>query len=574
MKKFLPLIAGCLLAAGVGAQSEKCATMTSLEYRMQHDPTLKARLEQHRATERSSVDYDTTGYMVIPVVFHVVYDPSAPEQNIDDSLILSQISVLNKDYSYTHAGVSTTLPIFDSLTGDAGFRFQLATIDPSGNPTTGIERISSTTNHSLTFFTNSVKASSTGGADPWPRDQYLNIWVCNMFPVVLGYSTFPQDDPMLDGVVIGYNYIGERPGASTAPNNLGRTASHECGHWLSMRHIWGDGDCTMDDFVWDTPDSDAASSSDCALSRNNCTDAGNLFWHGTDPVDMVQNFMDYSADGCMTMFTRGQVGRMWHNVIDLRGGLFNSMGCDTPRINGYVLTRNLTCPASCDGEATVTVVNGTAPLHYLWDTPGADTTAMVSGLCKGIYTVRVIDADNDTMYIKSCVHTSTNLTGTCAVTNDTCGTCGSVTVTALGGNSAYTYAFDGAAAQTSNVQGGLAPGTHTVTIADSCGSQVTLTFNVADISGIAEVTNGADLIAVYPNPAAQNVTISVKNPQSGVLKTIVLRDAVGRQVKQLELNGNQYVNISLNDLANGLYHIAIELQNGLLISDKKLIVNK
>lgn len=580
LKKHLPVCLSLVMATQTKAQiiTEKCATMPSLEYRMQHDPNVQQRFESYKNPSlRSTAHYDTTGYMVIPVVFHVVYNPGSPAQNIPDSLIHSQIGVLNRDYSYTHANISATLPIFDSLTGDAGFRFELASIDPMGNPTNGITRTSSTASHVLTPLFNSVKKDADGGKDPWPTNHYLNIWVCDMSfmgtPFVLGYATFPGDDPALDGVVLQYNYVGEQPGASTAPNNLGRTATHESGHWFGMRHIWGDGDCTMDDFVQDTPDSDAASSQDCQLTRNVCTDAGNLFWNGTNPPDMVQNFMDYSADGCMTLFTRMQIGRMWHKTITHRYDMFNSNGCGTPKINGYVITRNITCPSSCDGEASVTVVNGTAPFQYLWDTPTADTTAMVTGLCKGVYTVRVIDADNDTMYIHSYVKNHTNITATVNLSGASCDTCanGSVTINAMGGNPDYAYTLDGGSPQASNIFNDLTPGVHTILVSDSCGSTVTLAINIEALTGVSENITNAVGISVYPNPAHDEVSIRFEKP---VRASINLTDATGRIVKQVELNDNQFITIHLNDLAGGLYQVMVLPENGHVNFVKRLIINR
>lgn len=577
MKKLLPALTGFfLLSFSSTAQvnlNEKCGTMPSLEYRVQQDPNLLERMKNRRPVLRSSGEYDTTGHVVIPVVFHVVYNPSNPEQNIDDSLLVSQIEVLNKDYSYTHAGIGTTLPIFDSLTAHTGIQFVLATQDPMGNPTNGITRTSSTTSHFLTALTNSVKADASGGKDPWPSDQYLNIWVCSMFPGLLGYATFPGDDPDLDGVVLAYAYVGERPGAPTAPNNLGRTATHECGHWLAMRHVWGDGGCGIDDEVEDTPDSDAASNQDCQLTRNDCDDAGNLFWHGTNPPDMVQNFMDYSADGCMTLFTRGQINRMWHHLVELRPGLFTSNGAGTPAINGYVVTQNITCGNSCDGTASVTVVEGTPPFRYLWDNAGADTTASVSDLCKGLYTVRVIDADNDTMYISSFVKQHTVLTGSAEATGASCSSCtdGSINAEGMGGNPAYTYALDGGTPQSSGTFTGLGTGSYVITITDSCGSAVNVTAVIDDVSSVSE-NELHSLLSVYPNPAQNEVTIQLEKQVAGGLSRVVLMDGLGQVVKTIETNGNQFVKLSLNDLGYGLYFLSVHTGSGVKTTHKLLVI--
>ncbi|HLP10566.1 MAG TPA: M43 family zinc metalloprotease [Flavobacteriales bacterium] len=639
MKKCLLAAATFFTVINVSSQTvinEKCATMPSVEFRKKNDPSVQKRWDESYASKkqlRSTANYDTTGYVVIPVVFHVVYNPSNPSENIDDTLIFSQIDVLNRDHNKTHPYVASTLAVFDSISAVTGIQFKLATVDPMGNPTTGIERISSTTSHLLAPFTNSVKTAAGGGADPWPSSQYLNIWTCEMaFGAVLGYAQFPGDDPATDGVVLHWNYVGEKIGAPTAPSNLGRTMTHEGGHWLGMRHVWGDGDCSMDDNIWDTPDSDAASSQDCMLTRNDCTDAGNMFWGGYDPVDNVQNYMDYSSDACMTMFTRQQVNRMWHYMLEFRDSLFHSGGCGTPALNGYVITQNISCPASCDGMATVVPVVGTAPFQYLWNDPMAQTNDTATGLCHGTYTVRVIDADNDTIWINAFVTThntmfataavsdatvcgqfgtivanavggmapytytldtvsqssntfsnipvgsyylsvmdscgtvfdqtviidSVDLTATTVITNDACGNCGAINVNASGGNGGYTYALDSLAPQSSDIFSGLAAGTYTVTVYDTCGNTETLTVVIENTIGLAEIEMEKSL-NVYPNPASHMLTIELGGPGFESIKSIAILDEIGRPayISTGQLTGTKQL-VPVTDLANGMYVVKLQ----------------
>jgi len=197
---------------------------------------------------------------------------------------------------------------------DTNIEFCLATVDPNGNPTNGINRVSTT---KKSFRTNDdVKKSNKGGVDPWDTGSYLNMWVCNLSNNILGYAQFPGGNPSTDGVVMLYNAFG-RVGTLNATYNLGRTATHEVGHWLNLRHIWGDGACSVDDYVSDTPVSDGANYG-CATGHVSC---------GT--VDMVQNYMDYSDDACMNLFTAGQSTRM--NAVfsadPLRASLLNSTAC-------------------------------------------------------------------------------------------------------------------------------------------------------------------------------------------------------------------------------------------------------
>jgi hypothetical protein len=154
---------------------------------------------------------------------------------------------------------------------------------------------------------------SKGGDTLWPPNQYLNIWTCDMsffsIEAVLGYAQFPGMDQQTDGVVIQYNYFGKYAKAKF----FGQTTVHEVGHWLGMRHIWADeqpASCDSTDFVDDTPNAKGQSQSDCNKTKNTCSVEA-TYWGAIDPPDMVENYMDYSKDSCMTMFTKGQKARMY-----------------------------------------------------------------------------------------------------------------------------------------------------------------------------------------------------------------------------------------------------------------------
>ena len=139
-----------------------------------------------------------------------------------------------------------------------------------------------------------MKFSSQGGIDATDPSTYLNIWVCEIGRGILGYAQFPGGPVATDGVVIGPNYFGETGGNY----GHGRTATHEIGHWLNLRHIWGDGGCSYDDFVTDTPTSSGANYGCPQYPTMHCGSA-----------DMTMNYMDYVYDNCMYMFTNGQNNR-------------------------------------------------------------------------------------------------------------------------------------------------------------------------------------------------------------------------------------------------------------------------
>lgn len=319
-------------------QTEQCASMAVYHQQMQN-PQTAASLQQAQSAARlwlaqhpNAGHERTSALITVPVVVHVVY--ITPAQNISDQQIYSQIAILNQDYRRLNADTINTPTVFDSIAADIGIEFCLATLDPSGNPTNGITRTSSTGGTFGSFFnpfSEDVKSTATGGIDPWPTNEYLNIWVCNLFPGLLGYAQFPGGDPALDGVAITFTAFGNM-GTVTAPSLLGRTASHECGHWFGLFHIWGDdSDCvTGSDSIPDTPNASGASSSDCQVTRNSCSNE-DPYWGTFDPNDMVQNYMDYSHDSCMNMFTLGQKARMMSFLYSdpSRFALFTSpAGCN------------------------------------------------------------------------------------------------------------------------------------------------------------------------------------------------------------------------------------------------------
>lgn len=257
-----------------------------------------------------------TGCTRIPVVVHVVYKTAA--QNISDAQIKSQIDVLTADFRKKNADVSTVPGAFAGLTADARVEFELAKTDPSGNPTTGVTRTATAVNG----FSDddAVKSSATGGADAWPSDKYLNIWVCQLSGGLLGYAQFPGGPAATDGVVILHSAFGTT-GTAAAPFNLGRTTTHEVGHWLNLRHIWGDDGtgCAGSDFVADTPNQGGPNYGVPAFPHVSCGNGPN--------GDMFMNYMDYVDDVAMVMFSTDQVTRMQSTLDGFRSAIGTAVPC-------------------------------------------------------------------------------------------------------------------------------------------------------------------------------------------------------------------------------------------------------
>lgn len=349
MKKHLLTIALSFIALSMSfAQNpNKCATMPVYNEHMQNpvsranfvNADLAAKNWLANPANKADALKKQNSVIMIPVVVHVVYKNAV--QNIPDTQIVRQIQLLNTCFRLQNSNYPTGRAIFDTLGADTEIQFCLAATDPQGNPTTGIIRKSAPSNAAFDplFNMDKVKSSATNGDDPWPNDKYLNIWVCDMSlfgsAFVLGYATFPGEVPALDGVVIQSEYFGY--GTAAAPNNLGRTTVHEVGHFFGMRHIWADddsgstGQCDSTDFVDDTPNQAAKSQSDCNLTINSCSNEA-PYWGTIDPEDMVENYMDYSADGCMALFTKGQKARMYSylNTTPSRMALkVSNVGCST-----------------------------------------------------------------------------------------------------------------------------------------------------------------------------------------------------------------------------------------------------
>jgi hypothetical protein len=229
------------------------------------------------------------GITTIQIVVHVVYNED--DQNISDAQINSQVDVINRDFRGTNADIAQVPTVFQPLVGDARIQFRLANVTRTQ------------TNVASFSDDDGVKSAATGGADAWPADRYLNIWVCPLGGGLLGYAQFPGGPIATDGVVITYTAFGTT-GTAAAPFNLGRTATHEIGHWLNLRHLWGDDGtgCNGSDFIDDTPNQAGANVGVPAFPHVTCDNAPN--------GDMFMNYMDYTDDVAMVMFTAGQVNRM------------------------------------------------------------------------------------------------------------------------------------------------------------------------------------------------------------------------------------------------------------------------
>ena len=259
----------------------------------------------------------------IPVVVHVVYNTTA--QNISDAQILSQLTVLNNDFSNQNTDKVNRPSAFDNVAADSRIKFCLAQVTPDGKATNGIIR--KQTNTALFTADDAMKSSMRGGDNAWDCKKYLNIWICNLGGRTLGYASLPGSPAELDGVVINFDVFGT-VGNVRSPFNKGRTASHEIGHWLGLKHLWGDVECG-DDEVDDTPKQ--KSYNFYCPSYPHVTDCS----PNADGV-MFMNYMDFSDDACMNMFTIEQKKRMRALFAsgNMRNSFLASFACDSTLVQG------------------------------------------------------------------------------------------------------------------------------------------------------------------------------------------------------------------------------------------------
>ena len=287
-----------------------------------------------------------TEYYEIPLVFHVIYKTST--QNLSSAIIMSQFNALNEDFRKRNADTTGIRSIFKSLAADVKIQFKLAATDPNGNATSGITRTLSAKNtfaiSNTGAYSEDMKSTANGGMDAWNPVKYLNIWICNLdfgpgkLGIVYGFAVPPTgapnwggngnflkdvDDP-LSGVVLHYEIVGVNNPLSPAAYKKGNTATHEIGHYLGLRHIWGDGtnpftgqnNCLQSDGIFDTPFA-RESNTTCPSNRNTCNEGVD------DKPDMTENYMDYALDVCGAMFTKQQAFTMRYVLQNFRTGLPN-----------------------------------------------------------------------------------------------------------------------------------------------------------------------------------------------------------------------------------------------------------
>ncbi len=304
-------------------------------------------------TENNSIGKKTTAETVytIPVVVHVIHNGEALNSgaNISEAQVNSAITALNEDFRALNADSLTPSHAFYSLKSDISIEFVLAKQDANGATTTGINRY----NKGQAFWEVTSFDATVKPATAWDRTKYMNIWVVTIGGAddgTLGYATFPGTTTVDDGVVIGTTFFGNTGNVSPG-YDLNRTATHEVGHFLNLSHIWGDATCG-DDFVSDTPTQEVDNAG-CPTFPHNAASSCSPGVNG----EMFMNYMDYTDDKCMSMFTIGQKDRMRAALTGSRLSLTTSLG-SVNSVQNNVINANVTIyPNPSSGVINATVPN-------------------------------------------------------------------------------------------------------------------------------------------------------------------------------------------------------------------------
>jgi hypothetical protein len=584
------------------AQQKRCSTNENEAALMLLDPNYQAKKDAANAladnysnlnatlrTSGESVIYD------IPVVFHVVYKNGAQDINILN--INQQITRLNDDFGRTNSDAGNTPAGFLPIAGATNIRFHLATTNPSGAATSGVMRYSTAAANDFTVDGNEVKMPSMGGVAPWDPANYLNIWVCEIEPIggggVLGYAQFPGTGPAsTDGVVLDYRYVGNTSGSY----NMGRTATHEVGHYLGLKHIWGDdgGSCSGSDLIGDTPNqSDANYGCPSYPQYDACS--------GSSPGVMFMNFMDYVDDDCMNAFTNAQVIKMENVLSTTRSNLAEVGGGGTTGPFGLVCSEKplpfsqgfesgAWYPADWIGinpDGLTTWARSTSVKHsgtssFIFDNYNYPEFGQLDAFCTPAYNLGLLSNKELTFWVAytnaqsttpglfyndelkvyfstNCGSTWTSIyskSGSALATAPTFSTAPFVptasqwrkeTISLSGFNGITNFKFENVAGYGNNLY-----------IDD-----------IAINTSVGILDAESNLYSIYPNPNNGNVTL-IGDAHNAI--KIELFDATGKLVYNQMHNFDGATQLDFQHLSNGVYYLKLDDKN--TISTEKIIISK
>lgn len=419
----------------------------------------------------------------IPVHVILVHPPGQAEGtgvNFSLAHVQSQIDVINQDFGRYNSDASNTPGVFPAA--DTGIQFCLATVDPDGNPTDGITRFGTTTS-----MANSSGRTEVISQTRWPRESYMNIWSAPDLPF-LGLASVPGTGGLpsanSDFILVESGTFGGPGFGTSSPYDLGRTTTHEVGHWLGLLHIWGpgNGSCNSDDGFDDTPNQTGSNFGCPNHPSPTCNNGG----------DMFMNYMDYVNDNCMNAFTVEQ-GEYMNTILNTsRAGLTgaSSTNCSTviPLEISVLSQTDPSCADIEDGSILVSASGGTPPYSYSIDGGPSGSTDFFMNLAGGAHLVQVFDDNGNTDMADVFLNTPAILEGSVVI--DQINDCpadenGQITITGVGGTPPYFYSLNSGSTQSSGIFDELASGTYAYQIFDvnGCSFQETV-----ELEGSTEIT--------------------------------------------------------------------------------------
>lgn len=447
--------------------NHRCHTDHKMHLAMEADPAYKKAMENDLQDPKNPTvkTFGENSSVVITIPVHVII-VHPPGQSIGTGVnfpldhVESQITVLNEDFRRTNADAGNTPSVFPAA--DVEIEFCLASVDPSGNPTDGITRYG--TNENLNNDEFSIK-SATG----WNRNDYLNIWVGPNLGGILGWAYLPGTNSLpnatLDGVVTASTTFGGPGYGTNVPYHLGRTTTHEVGHYLGLRHVWGNGGCSSDDNIADTPIQSSSNFGCPSHPSPSCNNGG----------DMFMNYMDYVNDNCMNAFTTGQGDRMHVILNNSRSSLLGSAAivctAGAPLVLQLIDQTNVTCNGGNDGSITVEGSGGSGNFTYNINSGTPQSSNVFTGLSAGTYVVEVDDGSS-TISVSVTLTEPTEVVPFISTQNDV--SCfgandGIIVVDGVGGTnlgSGYTYSIDNGPFTNNNFFNNLAGGIYTIIVRD------------------------------------------------------------------------------------------------------------
>jgi hypothetical protein len=529
-----------------------CSTHEVLQEQKRLYPAIKdniERIERHTQEVMALPQVKTrSGVITIPVVVHVIYRSSNPIENITEEQILSQLNVLNKDYRRLNSDIKSTPSVFMPFSADCELEFKLAKRNPEGKATTGIMRYP--TDRKVSWGkSDEVKITEKGGVAPWDASKYLNLYVCAIGGGILGYSSMPGSLAIFDGVVIDYRYFGTM-GTAVSPFNLGRTTTHEIGHWLNLRHTWGDNDCG-DDLISDTPVQQGP--------NYGCVTFPHITCSGDSKGDMFMNFMDYTDDACMNIFSAGQKKRI-QTLFSFGGARASLLNSDALIAVSETLPLEIGCTDVYESNNTFTTAKEISANSSISAQIGAlgDNDYFIIRTTETERNIQIQLSELPFDYDVKLYNSQRQLLGTSSRSNNTDE---KIVLNNAPINYYYVRVYPNKDFSTTQCY--------------------KLTIQTSSISFAREIDKIADSrfkdlekIQVYPNPSIKYAQVEINTNYEGAASIFIL-DITGKTILSKFLNINQVTStfqLDVTGLSNGFY--TLMLKTGNEIQTKRMMVMK